>query len=63
MYSVQNAGVVVMTDGFLHEAEHMCKSATYPLYLAFSTVKSMSEDPCEFASMQLYAYLAAFKPY
>jgi len=27
--SVQNAGVVVMTDGFLHEAEHMRKNATH----------------------------------
>jgi len=32
--SVQNAGVVVMTDGFVHEAESTCKNTTYPLYSA-----------------------------
>ena len=32
--SVQNAGVVVMTDGHVHESEHSCKSVA--VFFVFS---------------------------
>jgi len=55
----QNAGVVVMTDGFLHEAEHHCKD---DIFSCLCNTAPADEFAYSIASMlhRIYAQLHCF---